>query len=384
MTLRYWPESHEFTEECDGQTIQLRQVTSAPLITHDIYCEQPYCTPDGNRFLMLRTGDPDPTAPGKLLLYDIEKYRVMLLEDEVTSRGSHGLANAPWSGICFSFKYLENETRLVRWNLNTLEREEVPVSDEGPRVMLQSVSADHSFGVGSCYIGNGNFGIFRVDLSSGEKTLIHENPFVCNAHLQLRLNTAARVSIQENRGCEVDEIGRVTRSCDERGAGLYSIRTDDGGDRRDFPVAPPITPSTSGHETWIGDSDHVLVGLQEPYSDGEKSGTIVEAATEWEKPRVVFDSPYKWTHVSVSRCGRYFVTDCYAQPGVPLLLGSIKSGQTRVLCHARTTGGGAQYSHAHPYLTADNRHVVFNSDRTGVPQVYIARVPDGFLEELGE
>ncbi|MEO6906758.1 MAG: hypothetical protein ABI210_02605 [Abditibacteriaceae bacterium] len=382
MTPRYWPESHEFTEECGGETIHLRQVTSAPFITHDIYCEQPYCTPDGNRFLMLRTSDPDPTAPGKLLMYDIAKYQVMLLEDEVTSRGSHGLANAPWSGICFTLKYLEKETRLVRWNLNTLEREEMPVRDEGPRVMLQSVSADHSFGVGSCYLGNGNFGIFRVDLQTGEKTLIYESPYVCNAHLQLRNRNCTRVSVQENRGCEVDETGRETLDCDERGAGLFSIRSNDGGDRRDFPVAPPFTPSTSGHETWIGDSDRVLVGLQSSYDDGEKCGTIVEASTDWDKPCVVFDSPYKWTHVSVSRCGKYFITDCYEQPGVPLLLGSIVTGQTRVLCHARTTGGGAQYSHAHPYLTSDNCHVVFNSDRTGVPQVYLARVPDGFLAAL--
>lgn len=122
MNIRYWPESHDFTEECNGETVHLRQVTSAPLITHNIYCEQPYNTSDGNRFLMLRTSDPDPTAPGSLLMYDIEKYRVMLLEDKVTSRGSHGLANAPWSGVCFTFKYLENETRLVRWNLDTLER----------------------------------------------------------------------------------------------------------------------------------------------------------------------------------------------------------------------------------------------------------------------
>ena len=39
---------------------------------------------------------------------------------------------------------------------------------------------------------------------------------------------------------------------------------------------------------------------------------------------------------------------------------------------------------AHAYITSDNKWVVFNSDRTGVPQVYIASIPKGFLEELQE
>ena len=44
--------------------------------------------------------------------------------------------------------------------------------------------------------------------------------------------------------------------------------------------------------------------------------------------------------------------------------------------------GFPQYTHPHPYFTPDCRWVIFNSDRTGIPQIYAARVPGGLLESL--
>lgn len=37
---------------------------------------------------------------------------------------------------------------------------------------------------------------------------------------------------------------------------------------------------------------------------------------------------------------------------------------------------------SHPDFTPNNQHMIFNSDRTGLPQVYAARVPESLLEEL--
>jgi Tol biopolymer transport system component len=45
-------------------------------------------------------------------------------------------------------------------------------------------------------------------------------------------------------------------------------------------------------------------------------------------------------------------------------------------------GRAARFTHLHPYMTGDNQWVVFNSDRTGVPQVYIAEAPADFLKSL--
>jgi hypothetical protein len=47
------------------------------------------------------------------------------------------------------------------------------------------------------------------------------------------------------------------------------------------------------------------------------------------------------------------------------------------------SGGGGEHNHCHPYLTADNRHVIFNSNPFYSPtKVFAAEVPDGFLDAL--
>ena len=387
--LHWWPESSELQWDEHPSGTRIRQVSSAPAITHNLYCEQPYCSLDGNRLALFRTTSANALAPGELMIYDIARYRMARLATEASGIGASimAIANAAYSGVVFAAVGVGEQKKLVRFDLNTLQSEELFAWNTIPGSGLLTVSGDNCFGLASARTGTRdennrqNFGIYRVDLKSGQHELIHENSHICNPHLQFRLHSGARIMVQENRGCEVDDAGQVLRPCDERGAGLYSLAAD-GTDRRDFPVAPPHTPRTTGHECWIGDSDRVLVTVAETYNDGTREGNLLEVSHESAKARVVFSSPHIWNHISASRCGRYFLTDCYGQRGVPLLVGSIETGKTRVLCDSQTTGGGAQYSHAHAYITSDNKWVVFNSDRTGIAQVYIASIPDGFLESL--
>ena len=67
-------------------------------------------------------------------------------------------------------------------------------------------------------------------------------------------------------------------------------------------------------------------------------------------------------------------------PATPLWVAD--NGTSVSTLYGITPGGGAQYNHLHPYITSDNKWVVFNSDRTGLAQVYIASIPDGFLANL--
>lgn len=48
---------------------------------------------------------------------------------------------------------------------------------------------------------------------------------------------------------------------------------------------------------------------------------------------------------------------------------------SRGLSSTRYTPEFAQQAHPHAYLSPDDRRVVFNSDRTGLPQSYVARPP---------
>ena len=76
--------------------------------------------------------------------------------------------------------------------------------------------------------------------------------------------------------------------------------------------------------------------------------------------------------------------DARKLPGsIELVVGNIGTGKSRVLlgdCGAQ--GGGPACSHPHPYMTADNRRVIFNADRFGVCHVYAAHVTPEFLQSL--
>jgi hypothetical protein len=369
-------------ESCDGIPLggvgaNVRQLTSAPAITGDIYCEQPYCSADGTRLAMLRSYRVGPGATSDLLSYDIPSYRISLLESNII-----GIANAAWSGVLFVTVQRGKSKRLVKFDLNTMEREDLFSLGSFPPGGFSTVSADNRYGLGSARLKNGKFGIYRLDLRTGKSKIVHESPDIANPHLQFRLYTGSRILIQENRGAIVDKEGNWVRPFDPaRGVGLYSIAAD-GSDRKDFPVGPPHTAHTTGHECWIGNTDHVLVTVSDYHDDGKHRGTLLECSHDWPKPRVVSSHDHRWNHISATKCGRYFVTDTYEDPGKPIIVGSIRTGKWKVLCEGRTTGGGAQFTHLHPYMTSDNKWVVFNSDRTGVPQVYIAEVPKGLLESL--
>lgn len=375
LKLKTWFESTDI-EYTPGSGSRIRQITSAPAITHNIYCEQPYCSADGNRLALLRHHKLGPDADSELLLYDIKTYRLARMEQDV-----RGVCCHAWSGVLFVTVGTGRDARLVKFDLNTLEREDLFTWGDLPGGGLGGISADHRTGLIYTQTPPQDFRIHTLDMATRKTKEIHKSPDIVNPHLQFRLHTASRILVQENRGGALDPEGAYIRNCDERGVGLYTIATD-GSDRKNFPVGPPLTPSTTGHECWIADTNRVLVTLNGIFDDGEKRGNVVEVSHERAKARVVFESTNIWNHMSASRCGKYFVTDAYGLPGVPILLGSIQTGKTRILCEGRTSGGGGQYSHLHPYITSDNRWVVFNSDRTGLAQAYVASVPEGFLENL--
>lgn len=379
--LRWWRESIEVRED-NASGARVLQLTSAPAITHDLYHEQPPCSADGNRLALFRTASGDPCAPGDLMVFDIAARRITCLARNVFGIGSgiHALATSAWSGHVYAVQQREKQRVLLHLNLNTLESAELFEWNEALGAGPTTVSPDGRWGLAVGRAAPETLGIFRFDLRDGGGDWIHISPHLANPHLQYRLHAEQRILIQENRGQVLDEVGNTIRPYDERGVGLYSISSE-GDDRRDFPVGPPWTSNTTGHECWIGDSDRVLVTLTSLYDDGERRGNIVEARANGEKPRVVFDSPQIWNHIAASRCGKYFVADTHEKAEVPIIIGSIATGGAGVLCTAQTSAGYPQYTHAHPYLTSDNRHVIFNSDRRGLSQVYCATVPEEFLRE---
>jgi len=92
-----------------------------------------------------------------------------------------------------------------------------------------------------------------------------------------------------------------------------------------------------------------------------------------------------FSHVHASLCGRFFCSDV---PGrKEIYVGSLKTGKHALLCEFGPDPEDAykqfgQSSHSHPYLSPDLNWAVFNSCRTGRPEIHVASIPEGMWEEL--
>ena len=75
-----------------------------------------------------------------------------------------------------------------------------------------------------------------------------------------------------------------------------------------------------------------------------------------------------------------FVTDDFSIGRI--YVGNIATGKMLPLCDTGASCSSPQCTHPHAYMTPGNRHVIFNSDKTGLGQVWAAAVPEEFLEAL--
>ena len=313
--------------------------------------------------------------------------------------GSRGVFNNAWSGLIY---YWTPERQLRRLSMMTLEQEEV-YTEEDPQAPLPdaSVSPDQRYVLGSAPRLDGpdapTIQIIRLDLQERKREVIFEHPEICNPHLQYNPVTGAQILVQNNRGLRLNPDGTFHHRATAEGTTLFVLDAD-GTNQRYLPVGPPVTTTATGHECFMADTGRVLFSVAWNNEDWTldhrfPQGNLFTTAPGEEQPTVFAAPEHRFNHISASRCGRYFVADSYTGSGwfengkikpVSLVLGNLQTGKYRLLVeNTLASGGGNQCTHTHPYLTADNRHVIFNADPYYSPaQVFAAVLPDGFLRSL--
>ncbi|MFW6061119.1 MAG: hypothetical protein ACODAQ_13140, partial [Phycisphaeraceae bacterium] len=351
MNVQWKPEACDFPADPDTG-VALVQLTCSNEMSTTIYCEQPYCTPDGNRVAIVRGNDFSFDDRRKLLVADLERIKLALLQSDFTpGKGSASIANAPWSGL---LHYWVGDA-VVRADMNEMttralfEQPEAP----GPRI-LQSVSADQRYAIYKTLRPGPTNGIVRLDLSDGSWDIIHEDPQITNPHLQFNPIHGRQILVQHNRDTRVTEDGGTEPTGEQLGTTLFVIDAD-GTNRRPLPVGEPYTSGATGHECFVADTGRVCFTVQwdkRTWQLDERwpQGNLFTAAPGDKEP-VPFEAPeHRFNHVCVSRCGRYFLADSYGRglPGpVPLVMGNFETGKYRTLvedCGAQC--GGAQFTHA--------------------------------------
>jgi len=351
------------------------QLTSSPIISDCIYGEQPCCSPDGSRIAFIRYLYQG--FQKELWVCDLETKRITLVDKGPIMT----IGCSAYSGYVY-YETIRNGRRvLMKLSLNDLEVEEVFDLSGIPKFMvLGTASPDQRYYVNLSRIGPQRYVLIRLDLKKGDWKIIHEGKDIINPHPQFEPGKGLDILVQHNRGGLLDEAGNIVRLVGNEGATLYVIDRD-GKNLRHLPVGKPFTAPITGHECWIGKSGKIILTICSTHEEALSKGNVL-VVKPGEKKAQVLAKGFLLTHISASRDGRFFIGDALNLPSRPLVIGSIKTGKCTILCDTWTSAGVAQYTHPHPYITSDNQWVIFNSDRTGVPQIYAASIPSKLLDFL--
>ena len=118
MTRMKWISEAIIREKNPISGAQVIQVTSAPIISNNIYCEQPYCTPDGERFAFIRIFYYPHEIVKALWICDLKTRRIAMVEPEIQL----GVANCKYSGIIYYGVDKNDGRKLIKLSLDTLSR----------------------------------------------------------------------------------------------------------------------------------------------------------------------------------------------------------------------------------------------------------------------
>ncbi|MCC7354985.1 MAG: PD40 domain-containing protein [Anaerolineae bacterium] len=354
--------------------IPILRLTSQPCINHHIYPEAPISTPDGKRFIFARS-----LPLGGITTFwiaDVETLKVRQITDEAGAGAPVVTPDGKW------FYYSVGRV-IRRMSPETFEREECFVIPAELSWVGGISSVDYS---GTRFLAaargpSGLYGVAMVDLAKQRASMIYEGKDARNAHPQYSHNADRQVMVQVNDGIALDEHGNIVRLVGDNGASLHVLNDDGSGCVRLNVGSSPLE-RVQGHECWVGDTNKVITTLhrRESISSPWIQDRIAVIAPGDKTYRIVGEGE-GFTHIHTTPDGRFWISDCNRTAKV--FVGSVATGRYRLLCNSGATFGSAQYAHPHPFfLLGDGKTVGWNSDVTGVPHVYCAHIPEGFLEAL--
>ena len=325
----------------------------------NIYGEQPYSDATGRRIAIRYY--PLPNKPGGINILDLQDGS----NREVLSGKPPFPAFHAWGEWLYYAQTVEGTKMLRRCNYLTLEVENVAeLPPERGDYSYGTVSPDYRYYAVSVRPAEGGASnVHLLDLETNRWSVLLDKPGYHAKHEQFSRDGRNRVLIQLNQMPDVKVV-------------LLS-ELEIGGTEKRFPADQPYTLRPTGHEAWIGNTSGIFFSTG---SDSTTKGNIWSAKVGDKKPKLVHEGK-RFGHVSVSRDGKYWIGDC-GEKGIPIYIGSFATGHCKRACFSRTEYDGKQWSHAHPYLTADNKWLIFAARRDGHPQTYGAKLKDGWLGTL--
>ncbi len=380
-----------------------------------IYMEARVFTPDSRRFVFQRFLDPDDvdtrSSRREYLLCDIEDgYSFIQLTDE---EGAIGPSVSPDGRFMY---YFIDRTRagggwwaIKRVDLDSFQRETLarfdgPLPEAGRHLsLLYGTSSISSDGARLCmagYLGDGRthnapWGLVVFDVERADVSLIFEGQSFCNIHHQYSRSKDPEEShdilLQDNHGCDVDELGDIATLAGGKGADVHVIR-DDGSDFRCYAFGRDGVETCQGHQAWRGEQMSVVASMA---IESEERYPLLEARAVRAEPGTMHHGRLipgatrnrisrsmereDSCHFAFDPSGTRFVSDTFGYRGrhadCVIYVGVLPDEpdaalRTSYLLHPRSSFGHSQHTHPHPFQSPDGSVVLFNSDESGLPQIY--------------
>jgi len=335
--------------------IKVIQLTGYPAPSGHLLYDWPFITPDNQRVVLFSQRAAARGAPWDLFRVDADGLNLFQLTDRDYPTMSGGYYGRPATRLA-----LDGTTVYGVWG-QTLCAVDV---ETGRTEELCSLEKHCPPGVG---IGN-------LHLSADGRRLFTS---LGGPHAE----TVIRVDLQTGAAAAFPVDGHLF-ACDptgprlvvSKGAFEWSTATREDGSR-------VITAVGGLRDKWIADEEgkDIEYFCPEMYAHATLLGKrlVLQGCG---KPRKLAQGLHFW-HSGASWDGEWIVSDTnWPDQGLQLI--HVATGHFATLCHPGASQDHYEFGHPHPALSQDGSMCVFRSDRTGIPQLYIAHITPEFKERV--
>lgn len=339
--------STESVQMTDPQTgAEIIQLTNNPTVSSNLYFENVNFTPDSKTVLFSSKSHAGRDAPNDLYRCDVNGRNLI----QLTERDGVGGACLSIDGLHALFT-VQNEVWAVC--MATYDEQMIARFDDAVSVGNLSVGGEWIFG--GSYYADGTTGVVRCNASGGNEVKLRSVGSISHVNASRSGNWLAWID---------------TSIINEYDSQTWYVMRPDGSENRRWAV------QNWAHSAWIGESDRMQGTLLPP---GHGITSCSPDDTSHDQAHVIVSGPYFW-HSSASMDGEWIVCDTN-WPDIGLQLVHVPTGRFATLC--LSAGSNSNHpNHPHPAFSPDGTRVLYNSDRTGVPQVYVVTIPDWLKDEL--
>lgn len=326
--------------------VRVMRMTGWPCINSCFYFHDCYWAPDSSRFLFYSIPGPRGGGPADVYRVDVNGHNLVRLTSGI---GAAGVATAP-DGPYF---YYTHDGSLWRADIETGVGERVVQLPAGASGGNATITFDGRSYVAQIGLANGRRGIWRVKTDTWQAEVVYEDKDF--NHTQVEPSAGEIVAVQRTKP------GDITQ---------WWIPMDGSGRQHMFELR-----NGTGHWMFVGNTKKILSTLCHPV------GAMLLAGPGDAGPTTVVEAPVYFWHAAVSMDGQWAVSDTN-WPDVGLQLVHIPSGRYETLCMSDSDNGAWNQVHPHPSFSPDASMVTFTSNRTGIPQVYLVKIPAEMKERL--